>query len=258
MCCFSRPVKFVGATKIFARFLNAVDQCLVYEMKIDADEYLAMILPIPVTQPAKDDAVSFIDLSKYTDFFQDIDLAFPKPQSAPLSYGLSNQSATARAASAPLVVKRVGSFDASFVPSIRDFGRLDAQFRLDNAVWKSLPQYASYGFAVFKLRKGSQHVHPMAFRFPSATPGKLFFPTVHIHDGKVHKEEEFDHTLYAQAWQNAVIKGVDWQESPTNAGQFVDAKRDKGLVWAGGHIYKKSIFGKAKNADVIAEARRMG
>ena len=59
MCCFSRPVTFVGGTKIFARFLDAVNQCVVYEMRLDADEGLAMILPIPVVQPAKEDAVKF-------------------------------------------------------------------------------------------------------------------------------------------------------------------------------------------------------
>jgi hypothetical protein len=256
MCCFSRPVKFVGDTQMFARFIDGVDQCLVYEMKMDAEEDLAMILPIPVTQPAKDDAVTFIDLSAYKDFFNDLDLAYPKPALA--AFSDRSNSKSAQAESVPLVVQRVGSFDASFVPSIRDFGRLDEQFRLDDAVWQSLPQYATYGFAVFKLRKGSQHVHPMAFRFPTATPGKLFFPTVHIHDGKVHAEEEFDHTLFAQAWNNAVIKGIDWDESAKNAGQFVDAKRDKGLVWGGGHLYKKSIIGKAKNTDIIAETRKMG
>ncbi len=255
MCCFSRPVKFVGATQIFARFLDGADQCVVYEMKIDAEEDLAMILPIPVMQPAKDDAITFIDLSGYTDFFKDLDRAYPEPVSLSRS---NSKSAMPAAEAKPLVVQRVGSFDASFVPSIGDFGRLDAQFRLDDAVWKSLPQYAKYGFAVFKLRKGSQHVHPMAFRFPTATPGKLFFPTVHIHDGKVHAEEEFDHTLYAQAWKNAVIKGIDWEESAKNAGQFVDKNRAKDLVWDGGHLYKKSISGIAKNTDVIAEARNMG
>lgn len=255
MCCFSRPVKFVGSTQIFARFLDGVDQCVVYEMKLDTDEDLAMILPIPVDQPAKDDAVKFIDLSGYTEFFQDLDRAYP--ELATLSMR-NSKSAVPMPKATPLVVQRVGSFDASFVPSIRDFGRLDAQFRLDDAVWKSLPQYANFGFAVFKLRKGYQQVHPMAFRFPTATPGKLFFPTVHIHDGAVHAEEEFDHTLYAQAWKNAVISGLDWEESHKNAGQFIDKDRAKDLVWGGGHLYKKNIIGKAKNEDIIALTRSMG
>jgi hypothetical protein len=256
MCCFSRPVKFVGATKIFARFLDGADQCVVYEMTIDADEELAMILPIPVAQPAKDNAVSFIDLSGYATFFQDLDKAFPKE--VVYSRGAKSLVPPPAAQAKPLVVQRVGSFDASFVPTIADFSRLDAQFRLDNEVWKSLPQYKNYGFAVFKLRKGNQHVHPMAFRFPTALPGRLFFPTVHIHDGKVHETEKFDHTLYSQAWKNAVIKGTDWEESEKNAGQFLKIEQTKELVWGGGHLYKKNIIGNAKNTDTIAEVKALG
>lgn len=135
---------------------------------------------------------------------------------------------------------------------------MDAQFRLDDAVWNSLPQYKDFGFAVFKLRKWSEHLHPMAFRFPSRTPGKIFFPTVHIHDGKVHEMEDFDHRLYAQAWKTAAIKGPQWEESEKNAGQFVNLMKAKDLVWGGGHLYKRDIVGQAKNEDTIAEARKPG
>lgn len=255
MCCFSRPVQFVGSTRIFARFLDGVSQCVVYEMKITADEELAMILPIPVVQPAKEDAVVFHDLSGYPGFFSDLRSAFPVAVA-----GAASRSAGPFAAfSEPtLEVKKVGAFDASFVPKISDFQRLDARFRLEDDVWKSLPQYADYGFAVFKLRKGAQDVHPMAFRFPSALRGKIYFPTVHIHDGKVHDMEEFDHDLYAQAWQTAVIKGTDWEESEKNAGQFVKMKKSADLVWGGGHLYRKTMVGKFKNEDILAEARKLG
>ncbi len=256
MCCFSRPVSFVGSTRIFGRFLDGVNQCIVYEMKLDAQEELAMILPIPVVQPAKEDAVKFADLSGYPGFFKDLAKAFPAP--VELAYRGDPKSMPFGAPGGPLEVKGVGSFDASFVPTIGDFSRLDAQFRLDDSVWKSLPQYKDYGFAVFKLRKGNQTVHPMAFRFPSGMPGRIYFPTVHIHDGKVHETEEFDHTLYAQAWKTAVIKGPLWEESAKNAGQFVNLEKTKDLIWSGGHIYKRNIVGPAKNGDTIAEARKMG
>lgn len=256
MCCFTRPVSHVAATKIFARFLDRETQCIVYEMQADIREDLAMILPIPVVQPAGEKAVKFSDFSNYTNFFKDLDKAFPEPEAAPFAgvpRGGGNFSLPDL-----LEVQRVGSFDASFVPSIADFARLDPQFRLDDAVWKSLPQYKDFGFAVFKLRKGSNHVHPMAFRFPTAMPNRIFFPTVHIHDGKVHEEEEFDHALYAQAWTNAVIKGASWQESERNAGQFVNGPKAKDFVWGGGHLYKCEMVGKFKNEDVVAAARKMG
>lgn len=254
MCCFSRPVAFVGSTRIFARFLDGSDQCLVYEMKIKAAEELAMILPIPVARGTAEDGVKFIDLSGYRDFFQDLEEAFAAPVPATLSFSRSKVAGP----KPQLVVNRVGAFDASFVPGIADFSRLDARFRLDEGVWKSLPQYKDYGFAVFKLRAGGQHVHPMAFRFPTAMQGRLFFPTVHIHDGKVHEHEEFDHTLYAQAWRNAVISGTEWDESEKSAGQFVDDAKSAGLVWPGGHLYRRSIVGRAKNEDVLAVTRKLG
>jgi hypothetical protein len=37
-------------------------------------------------------------------------------------------------------VREVGSFEASYVPKIADFSRLDERFRLPVAVWKKLPQ----------------------------------------------------------------------------------------------------------------------
>lgn len=136
MCCFSGTVSFVGSARIFGRFLDGMNQCFVDEMKLDAREELAMILPIPVVQPAKEDAVKFADLSGYPGFFKDLEKAFPAPQ----PFAAANGSLSLR--SAPVLkVQRVGSFNASFVPTIADFSRLDAQFRLDNSVWKSLPRY---------------------------------------------------------------------------------------------------------------------
>ncbi len=32
----------------------------------------------------------------------------------------------------------------------------------------------------------------MAFEFPHRDPTRLFFPTVHVHDGRVHARAEFD------------------------------------------------------------------
>lgn len=256
MCCFSKPVRSVGSTRIFARFLDFDTQCIVYEMRVDAEEELAMILPIPVSQPAKDDAVEFTDLSGYTQFFRHLENAFPAPAGA---FGGPVPAAGGGPRTQKLEVQRVGSFDASFVPAVADFKRLDERFRLDDSVWKSLPQYQDFGFAVFKLRKGNQLVHPMAFRFPSAMPGRfLYFPTVHIHDGKVHETEHFDHTLYAQAWRNAVIKGPEWEESEKNAGRFVDTDLAKDLIWGAGHLYKRNISGQQKNEDILAAARKLG
>jgi hypothetical protein len=46
-------------------------------MNVTLDRELAMVLRLPVTPGSGDDAVSFIDLSRYPQFFDDLALAFP-------------------------------------------------------------------------------------------------------------------------------------------------------------------------------------
>ena len=69
MCVFSGSVERVADTRIFARH-RAGRQVLVYEMTYAASSDLAMVLPLPVPQPAADDAVRFIALDGYPRFFR--------------------------------------------------------------------------------------------------------------------------------------------------------------------------------------------
>ncbi len=118
MCCFSRPVEHVSQTKIFARSAGKDRQYVVYSMTIDAKEDLAMILPIPVPEKSPDDAVKFINLEKYPEFFADLKKGFPEPPPAGLAHSLSRSVPIA--AAKKLDVVTVGSFEASFVPTIAD------------------------------------------------------------------------------------------------------------------------------------------
>lgn len=144
----------------------------------------------------------------------------------------------------------VGSFEASFVPTVKDFARLDERFRLPNSVWDSLQQYKDWGFAVFKLKKGAKRIHPMAFEFPRDNPNALFFPTVHIHDGQVHATAQFDHALYCQH-SPARDTTTRWQESVRPAGLFMKVDQAKGVLDPDAHVYKREIRGRSKNEDVI-------
>lgn len=251
MCCFSGKVTSVNATKIFARSLPNDRQALVYSMRLDIPSDVAMILPIPVAPGSGEDAVKFHAFDEYASFFTHLDSLFPRPKAYRLSRSIPPMPA---AASAPLKVVEVGAFNASFVPTIRDFSRLDAQFRLPDGVWEKLGNYAKYGFAVFKLRKGNSSVHPMAFDFPTALPGKLFFPTVHIHDGSVHARAEFDHVLYAQPAHERGIDGHAWEESEALASRDVAIGKTKGLVAGSAHVYRRKMVGTLKNEDVIVAA----
>jgi hypothetical protein len=249
MCCFSGRVEKVADTKIFARASEKGRQFLVYSMKFKADEAVAMILPLPVPEKTKEDAVKFINLEKYEEFFSDLRDGFPIPPSdepAPDSRDVPRP-----AAEPPLKVETVGSFEASFVPTVKDFARLDKRFRLPDDVWEKLGGYAKYGFAVFKLKAGDQKVHPMAFEFPRADDTKLFFPTVHIHDGKVHDKASFDHLLYCQIAEGQSLPMFAWEESPSHAVNFMKIDKTAGIVEKDAHVYLRRMYGKLKNEDVL-------
>lgn len=250
MCCFSGNVDFVRGTRIFARMTEANRQAIVYQMEMGAKADLAMILPLPVASGTGEKAVNFINLSKYADFFTDLRKGFP------VAYSLarSTSDSAPKAAGAVLEVKQVGAFEASFVPTVKDFARLDARFRLPEGTWQALPQYADHGFAVFKLRKGEHKVHPMAFTFPTRHGDKLLFPTVHIHDGKVHKEEEFDHDLYCQIKRAGFFAMMHWEESEGLAKGFVKIDTTQKLVDGDGHVHRRQITGKQKNEDILLSA----
>ncbi len=249
MCCFSQPVISVSATNIFARGGKDGRQFLAYSMTVNAETELAMVLPLPVKVGADEEAVRFIDLSDYPDFFPDLRLGFPEP--TPLASPGTRRPAGITRAKKKLEVVTVGNFEASFVPTMKDFTRLDERFRISDDAWKNLPQYRDYGFAVFKLKAGELKVHPMAFSFPRRNPKDLFFPTVHIHDGEVHAEADFDHVLYCQPREHEPLQVRDWRESPGNAGRFMKTSKTQGLISPEQHCYQKQLRGLLPNRDTL-------
>ena len=93
----------------------------------------------------------------------------------------------------------------------------------------------------------------MAFTFPSAMRDRIFFPTVHIHDGKVHRDAEFDHMLYCQtAGENIFVRR--WDESNSLASQFTHPNKAHGLIKSDQHVYRNSMSDMFKNQDIIIGA----
>src|SRR6185437_4625773 len=193
MCIFSQPISSVNNTQIFARVSSVGTHFLAYQMNYESHDENAMILPIPVRRPARDDSLKFIDLQGYPGFFADLAQGFP--YSAPPSIGCSK--AVDPTSRSDLEVFEVGNYVASFVPKVADFVQLDKRFCLPEETWSRLPQYKAFGFAAFQLAAGSRTPHPMAFEF-EYDKKSLYFPTLHIHDGEIHETEEFDHILYMQ------------------------------------------------------------
>lgn len=199
MCIFTSPVAAVSDTRIFARMAGPGRQYVAYEMSFAAAGDTAMVLPLPVASRDERTALRFIDLSATPDFFDRIgEFVWMLEERRGTGDLLGGGGEPVRP---PLAVHEVGAFEASFVPAVADFERLDARFRLAAGVWQQLPQYQDYGFAVFKLRatgSAAQHAHPMAFEFSTRLDGHLFAPTVHIHDGTVSPTAWFDHIVYVQ------------------------------------------------------------
>lgn len=208
MCCFTRPVELVERTRIYAR-AQGERELVVYEARLAAVGDLAMVLPLPVAEGAGQDAVSFVDLRSSPAFFRALEYAFRTEE-------LSAQASRQPPTKGLLPVQQVGAFEASFVPTARDFDRLDPRFSLPSAFWSSVPAVRGFGFVVFKLRGEvaspgftdrllgrvpravAKDLHPMAFWFPRRDRERLFFPTLHVHDGAMHADASFDHVLYAQ------------------------------------------------------------
>lgn len=250
MCCFTGEVEGVTDTRIFARLNKVGEQVVIYQMALNAPQDVAMVLPIPVKEGASEGAVKFYDLSKYATVFEDLGRLFPMPAMAGDPFG----AVAVAAADYELEVVSVGAYDASFVPTIADFQRLDQRFRLPEDVWAKLPGYADFGFAVFKLKRGNSEVHPMAFTFPSAVTGTVFFPTLHIHDGEVHAKEEFDHTLYLQGTAANLARG-GWHESPGLAVTKVSCGLTHGMIRPEMHVYQQRMRGTFDNGDVVVKMR---
>ncbi len=249
MCCFSRPVDSVSATNIFARSGADGRQFIAYSMTLRAGEDLSMILPLPIKPGSGEKAVEFISLKDYPEFFADLKKGFPvPPQPAPASRSFGAVAAS------KLAVVSVGNFEASFVPTVADFARLDERFRLPTGTWDKLPAYKNHGFAVFKLKSGSAKVHPMAFSFPRANPAELFFPTVHIHDGKVHKKADFDHVLYCQRGAADQFTLLDWDESVRPVGLYMQTAKAGPLLDAGEHCYRRRMTGTLPNEDFVLKS----
>lgn len=264
MCCFAGPVRDVSNTRIFARLTGNGSQFICYQMEFASDKPNAMILPLPTKVGAGEEDIKFMDLSKYENFFKDLDRGFP--DNRPMADSKSRITSAA-VDPAPLKVHEVGDFIASFVPNMKDFDRLDPQFAIPSSTWEKIPAYADFSFAVFQLKELQGSTHPMAFEFKTRHPDRIFFPTIHIHDGEVHDEEHFQHRLYCQdpafdqwtagtKYTQTTDRKTGLVRSERTAANFVDIARTRGIVDADLHVHRKTMNGRFQNTDVVLQTRQ--
>lgn len=243
MCCFSVPAPVgwfarlfakqvhVSKTQIFARMISPRVQGLAYAMNLDSAREVAMVLPLPVAPGSGEDAVKFIDLQAFPHLFDELAALFELPSRK------GGPALLARKQS--LTVHKVGAFIASYVPTVADFARLDRRFRVPDVLFEAVPAYRDHGFAVFQLESGNLTVHPMAFTFPTRSLDRLFFPTVHLHDGTWHAKADFDHALYFQR----PVQGDGYAMHPSPPRDYA------GLAAVGDPIERHTLTGALPNAD---------
>lgn len=244
MCMFVGPVEDVSKTKIYAGDLGENKRLLVYQMNVKSSDDNAMVLPVPLVKGSE---FKFVNFEKLPNFFDDLEKMFvPLNKSKGLGGGMLRCSFGSK-----IEVEQVGSFEASFVPSVNDFSRLDERFRLDSEVLAKLP-YEDYGFAVFKLRSGNQKVHPMAFTYTSVD-SSIFIPTLHIHNGgSVSKKDDYDHALYVSkekgigGWQTSRFSNIVEHVFP-----YKQAEELEEHFLSDSTISKHSLKGYLTNGDVF-------
>ncbi len=250
MCMFTMEIEDVSDTKIFARALGP-RQILVYEMNYAAKHELAMVLPIPVPPGTPEDGVRFVNLEECRHFFAELHEGFPRDSgriemASMMMLGGDDVVEAVKI----LEVHEVGAYEASFVPTVADFGRLDERFRLPPEIWLELNTYRDYGFAVFKLLPTRRaHAHPMAFEFPTRYPQRLFFPTLHIHDRRVTPSAHYDHTLYCQPSHAMQWHMAGWEDSEGSASEFITCEKARALFDLELPCWRQGLHGKLFNAD---------
>jgi hypothetical protein len=236
--CMMIEMARVSSTDIFATRHEGRD-VLVYGAKLESLKQNAMILPLPLRQQGSH--VELLDLSGYPRFFRDLFCEyFLIPSFCPPAFG------------PPIEVFTVGSFEASIVPSIDDFVRLDRRFQLSAGIRSVLiERYADWSFVVYQFGKGKHELHPFGVKFESRFSNHIFFPTVHVHDGAhAPAAATFAHNFYAQGARLAEYETpLDSLYPPLSPRQrrlpaFVDLTKQ---------LAHGSRFGVFANVDVYAQ-----
>lgn len=246
MCIFSKPVEDVSNTKIFSR-LEGDRQFLIYEMDYTSNEEMAMILPIPSQSEP-----TFVNLEDYPDIFKHLHKCFPVERYRGMkSVSLSDEFL------GTIKVHSVGSYDASYVNVVEDLLHLDPRFRLPADIIGRLKGVygENGGYVVFKLKPGKFKAHPMAFKFKTVMPGTIFFPTIHVHNGELPRNERFDHSLYMQLPSGHFLNNESgrknaWKRAKDEASDHVDIAKSKYLVRKG-QVYRRQLKGHFSNEDIL-------
>jgi len=256
MCIFAKSVAEVRKTRIFVSPTNDGRQLTVYENNVkpisptedsnddssvsEKVQYNAMILPCPLY----DGEIVLLDLSgkNGTDFsFDKLSKCFPKLERMTKSKG---RMAVSKGISKgedfdELEIVDLGAYKVSIAPTARDIRRANKDiFKVSKGTRKVLKAEYDDGYAfVICMFDTSKEIdpHPIGYIHDRLPSGHLFVPCKHVHDGKEHKKEKFDHVIYsldARGEEGDKTENVDEltkkykKEDKKGQGMFIPAEVD--------------------------------
>ncbi len=170
------PTKLVekiqdGVKKIYKVGEGKPLQLTVYSNKVDlGSESAAMILPFPLISGKN--RVKIINMEKYDNIFEDIDLLFPMENPSIFGSGIGQDS--------EIQTENIGKYKVSLVPNLKSIEK----FELKPDVKKLLSQYypKGFGFIVCILNsKVKAEYIPLAYIHEICSDERLFIPTRHYH-----------------------------------------------------------------------------
>jgi hypothetical protein len=251
MGIFSTPVRVASTFNYFARAsrAGADHQFLACNFRYEAETAFTLILPLPTPLDAPANAVRFINLSGYDDFFQDVRRGLPA-----LTRDTAKQSLTDR------IVEKVRDWldldttqiEFAFFPTQQVLADMSQQWPLAESVWAALQPYMNFGLVGLKLEAGSNRLPPIAVEFPRGTSTELFFPTAHNLPRSAALN--LKHVLYAQTphrsleWRISTSPGDDHRQ--LLARDFVKVDRTLGLIDPDEPIVARRLSGPNDNFDV--------
>lgn len=138
MCIITNAVRSVAQTQIYVSLSETLDhQLTIYSNKVDSySENNRMILPVPNSA-----SVQLINLHQYggSTLFTDLDRCFRKNLVAHLYASRSASHLSSKTnTSSRLIVYDVGSYQASIVPSVNDFERLETNLLISKSLQSML------------------------------------------------------------------------------------------------------------------------
>lgn len=241
MPILSRPAE-VNAVNLFARTFTG-EQALAIDLRFTAAEETALIVPLPVPQDGREDAVRFIPLHLYRPFFAHMGRGF-EPRTDRRDKRREDHEDEEHLPRTVRFTSRVAT-RSLYVPSVAAFQTLCPEHVLPEALLSLRPEYADYGFAVFVLPAGDNvRIAPLGLYFRTSEPKHIYFPTFQYTGDALGSAANFDDTLYCQ---RAELTG--WDETSQSAEAFVECRHAHGLVEPDRVIQRRVLYGPLENHD---------